>query len=195
GTSGPYRRTSAANAAWSRGPANRASSSASGRAARSAAAATRPRWPSAAESERVAVMSAPGSQPSPCTPPPRGGGFTIPRIPARRPGVGPVPRYKDVTPRPARLRYAGGMRTLLLLAAAVLPADPRPARADPELDRALALHRAGKHAEALAAVGAHRQQLPAAARLLRWSISFERRAVPVALIGAKLFVITSPASP
>src|SRR5262245_24718704 len=83
------------------------------------------------------------------------------------------------------------MRTSLplFLAAAALTARPGPVRADPELDLALALHVAGKHAEALAAVDARRAQLPPAPRLTRWSIPFGSRPVPVALVGAKHLVV------
>ncbi|HKB00862.1 MAG TPA: PQQ-binding-like beta-propeller repeat protein, partial [Gemmataceae bacterium] len=80
----------------------------------------------------------------------------------------------------------------LLVAAAVLPAGPGPARADPEVDRALALHIAGKHAEALAAVDARRAHLPAEARLKRWSIPFGSRPVPVVQVGQKHLVVAGP---
>ncbi|HEY8506151.1 MAG TPA: hypothetical protein VIL46_16310, partial [Gemmataceae bacterium] len=78
-------------------------------------------------------------------------------------------------PPPGRFGYAGTMRTslLLLLAATVLTAYPRSAGADPELDRAMALHRDGRYAAALAAVEDLRARLPDGARLSRWSIPFE----------------------
>jgi hypothetical protein len=83
------------------------------------------------------------------------------------------------------------MVTTLALAAAatVLPLHP-----DADLARALALHRAGRHAEALAAADARRPQLPADARLTRWAVPFEGRTVHVALVGRAHLVLTTHAS-
>lgn len=80
------------------------------------------------------------------------------------------------------------MNRTLPLAAALL-VFPLPARADPALDAAAALHAAGKHTEALAAVDAARAALPPAARLTRWAVSFQGWPVPVAVVGAKTVVI------
>jgi hypothetical protein len=78
------------------------------------------------------------------------------------------------------------------------PADPPPPpgkAAEPTpFERALTLSRKGKHAEALAALQAARQVLPANARLSRWSLDFQRRAVPVVLVGAKYLYFTTHCS-
>jgi outer membrane protein assembly factor BamB len=73
--------------------------------------------------------------------------------------------------------------------AAVLPLHP-----DPDLARALALHRAGRHAEALAAANSRRAQLLPEARLTRWAIPFEGRTVKVVAVGRSHLVITTHAS-
>src|SRR5262245_57630503 len=60
--------------------------------------------------------------------------------------------------------------------------------------RARALHKAGKHAEALAALDADYKALPAGARLSRWAIDFKGWPVPVVLIGTRHLYFTTTCS-
>ena len=90
-----------------------------------------------------------------------------------------------MTHRPGRVGYAGAMRTPLALLLVALPAA---ARADEALDKAAALHRAGRPFEALAALDA---APPATAKLTRWAVAGQPH---LALVGRKHVVITTHAS-
>src|SRR5262245_3416873 len=60
--------------------------------------------------------------------------------------------------------------------------------------RGRALYKQGKYAEALRDLDVASRALPANARLSRWSIDFQRRPVPVVLVGTRYLYFTTHCS-